>query len=45
MVTAENSEYLIKAKNVAVNPAREAIDRIRDKIGKENVWLGKSASV
>jgi DNA polymerase-3 subunit alpha len=45
MVTGENSEYLIKAKNVTVNPARESIDRIRDKIGKENVWLGKSASV
>jgi DNA polymerase III subunit alpha len=44
IMTGENGEYLIKAKNLAVSPAREVIDRIRDKVGKDNVWLGKSAS-
>jgi len=43
IVTGENNEYCIKSKNTMVNPAREVIDRIRDKVGKENVWLGKSA--
>jgi len=44
IVTGQNGEYLIKAKNLTVSPVREVIDLIRDKIGKDNVWLGKSAS-
>ena len=43
IVTSENNEYCIKSKNTMINPAREVIDGIRDKVGKENVWLGKSA--
>ena len=44
VVTGENSEYRIKANNVTINPAKETIERLRNKAGKENVWLGKSAA-
>ncbi len=42
VVTDENSEYQIKANNIAINPDREALEHIRNLAGKENVWLGKS---
>ncbi|HUI92988.1 MAG TPA: DNA polymerase III subunit alpha [Chitinivibrionales bacterium] len=42
--TQEENEYRIKAKNVAVNPAKETIDLLRNRLGKENVWLSKTAA-
>ena len=44
LITEENNEYRIKAKNITMDPAREALDPLRDKVGKENVWIGKSAA-
>ncbi len=44
MVTGENTEYRIKANNISVHSGRETIERIREKLGKENVWLGKSSA-
>jgi DNA polymerase-3 subunit alpha len=44
LATEENNEYRIKAKNVQMNPAREALETLRGKVGKENVWIGKSAA-
>jgi DNA polymerase-3 subunit alpha len=44
LLTAERNEYRIKAKNVRVVPDPEIIRQLRNKIGKENVWLGKTAA-
>lgn len=44
LLTAERNEYRIKAKNIRVVPDPEIIKKLRDKIGKENVWLGKTAA-
>ena len=44
IVTGENNEYRIKAKSVLVNSAKESVDMLREKIGRENVWIGKSAT-
>jgi hypothetical protein len=27
-----------------VNSAKESVDMLREKIGRENVWIGKSAA-
>jgi len=44
VVTEENNEYKIKAGNVTMNPAPETLDMLRNKIGKENVWLAKTSA-
>jgi DNA polymerase-3 subunit alpha len=44
LLTAERNEYRIKAKNIRVVPDPEIIRQLRNKIGKENVWLGKTAA-
>jgi DNA polymerase III subunit alpha len=44
VLTGENTEYRIKANNLSVHPGRETIDKMREKLGKENVWLGKSSA-
>jgi DNA polymerase III subunit alpha len=42
--TQEENEYRIKARNVAVSAAKETIDLLRNRLGKENVWLSKTAA-
>jgi phage tail tube protein FII len=42
--TEENNVYRIRSRNVQVNPGKDALDLIRNKVGKENVWLSKSAA-
>ena len=42
--TEENNVYRIRSRNVLVNPGKDALDLIRNKVGKENVWLSKSAA-
>ncbi|MFP4417226.1 MAG: DNA polymerase III subunit alpha [Chitinispirillaceae bacterium] len=44
MHTQEANEYRIKAKNIMLNPAKEVIDALRKQLGKENVWLSKTAA-
>jgi DNA polymerase III subunit alpha len=44
LVSGDGGECRIKAKNILVNPANETLERIRGKLGKENVWLGKSSA-
>jgi DNA polymerase-3 subunit alpha len=44
VVTNERSEYRIKAKNLRLTPDFDVIKELRSKVGKENVWIGKSAA-
>jgi len=40
----ENNEYKVRAGNMRIKPDKDAMDILRDKVGKENVWLSKSAA-
>ncbi len=42
--TQEDNEYRIKARSVTVNPAKGTIETLRKRLGKENVWLSKTAA-
>jgi DNA polymerase-3 subunit alpha len=42
--TQEENEYRIKAKNVTVSSSKETVDNLRNRLGKENVWLSKTAA-
>jgi DNA polymerase-3 subunit alpha len=44
IATSERNEYKIKAKNIKVLPDPEMIKQLREKVGKDNVWIGKSAA-
>jgi DNA polymerase III subunit alpha len=43
-LTHEGNEYLIRANKGRINPAREALEALRGKLGKENVWLSKKTA-
>jgi len=38
--TAENGDYVIRSKTLKVQPSLQLIDTLRDKVGRENVWVG-----
>jgi DNA polymerase-3 subunit alpha len=40
---ANQNQYVIKAGNVKLSPSREVIKKLREIIGKENVWISKSS--
>ena len=42
--TQEENEYRIKSRNMTVSARKEAVDLLRDHLGKENVWLSKTAA-
>jgi DNA polymerase-3 subunit alpha len=42
--TQEQNEYRIKSQTVTVNAKKETIDTLRERLGKENVWLSKNAA-
>ena len=44
LVTQEENEFKVRAQNVNVSADKQAIERLRKKLGTENVWLGKSAA-
>ncbi len=44
LITAESNEYRIRAKNIRINPSTEVIKQLRTKLGKEYVWISKSAA-
>jgi len=45
VVTAEDNEYRIRAKNITTAPISELLEKLRIILGKENVWLSKFAAV
>ncbi|MBN1579052.1 MAG: DNA polymerase III subunit alpha, partial [Chitinispirillaceae bacterium] len=44
LITAEQNEYRIKAKQCGVSPDPEVLKLLRSRVGKENVWLAKNAA-
>ncbi|MBD3346374.1 MAG: DNA polymerase III subunit alpha [Chitinivibrionales bacterium] len=44
LLTQEENEYRIKSRKVTLNPANDTIDNLRKLVGKENVWLSKTAA-
>jgi DNA polymerase-3 subunit alpha len=44
LVTAEQNEYRVKAGECRLSPDHEIIKELRGRIGKENVWLAKTAA-
>lgn len=44
LVTQENNEFRIISKTCKVNPGPDTIALLRKQLGKENVWLGKTAA-
>jgi len=44
LFTAEQNEYRIKSRKCKVSPEHEMLKLLRDKAGKENVWMSKSAA-
>ncbi|MBN1129734.1 MAG: DNA polymerase III subunit alpha [Chitinispirillaceae bacterium] len=44
LTTGEGNEYRVRSRNVKVSGDPEAIKSIRGILGKENVWLGKTAA-
>jgi DNA polymerase III subunit alpha len=44
LVTAEQNEYRVKSKQCKLTPDHEIIQELRGRVGKENVWLAKTAA-
>lgn len=44
LFTADQTEYKVKAKNIKMTAEPDVIKGLRDKIGKDNVWIGKTAA-
>jgi DNA polymerase III, alpha subunit len=42
--TEENNTYRIRSRKATIDPGRDALELLRNKVGKENVWLSKSAA-
>jgi DNA polymerase-3 subunit alpha len=44
LTTQEENEYRVKARSVTVNAAKDTVDALRKRLGKENVWISKTAA-
>jgi DNA polymerase-3 subunit alpha len=44
LVTAEGNEYRVRANNVKVDSSFDAVKELRAHVGKENVWIGRTAA-
>jgi len=42
VTTADGNTHRVKSGNVTMSPDREAIKRLREMVGKDNVWISKS---
>jgi DNA polymerase-3 subunit alpha len=38
--TPNNGAYVLKSKSLKINPSTELIEQLRDKVGRQNVWIG-----
>lgn len=43
LVTQEENEYKVCAKQIQINPSKEVLELLRSKLGQENVWLSQRA--
>ncbi len=44
LVTAEGNEYRMRSRSVRIAPTTETLNELREQVGRENVWIGKSAA-
>jgi DNA polymerase III subunit alpha len=44
LVTAEGNEYRVRARNIRVASSFESVKGLRELLGKENVWIGKTVA-
>lgn len=44
LLTADQCEFKLRAKNIKLSATPEIISELRSKIGKDNVWIGKNAA-
>ncbi len=44
LLTQEQNEFKIRSRKVSVAPRKEVLELLREKLGKENVWLSKTAA-
>lgn len=44
VLTGENNEYKIRAKNLKIKPDIPILKEMRTKVGKENVWIAKTST-
>ena len=44
IVTAERNEYRVKSRQCKLTPDHDIIRELRGRVGKENVWLAKTAA-
>ncbi len=40
LIVDENENYMLKSKSLKVSPSPDLVDTLRDKVGRENVWVG-----
>ncbi len=41
LITQEENEYKLYAKDININPSKEVLSSLRGKLGQENVWLSQ----
>lgn len=44
IITAEQNEYRVRVKTCTISPEADVLHALREKIGKENVWVAKTAA-
>ncbi|MFP4014740.1 MAG: DNA polymerase III subunit alpha [Chitinispirillaceae bacterium] len=44
LVSGSQNQYRIRARNIRVTPDPEILQGLRERLGKENVWIAKTAS-
>ncbi|MFP4162926.1 MAG: DNA polymerase III subunit alpha [Chitinispirillaceae bacterium] len=44
LITGNQNQYRIRARNVTVAPTVDMLQGLREQLGKENVWIAKTAS-
>ncbi|MBD3390767.1 MAG: DNA polymerase III subunit alpha [Chitinivibrionales bacterium] len=44
LVTREENEFRVRSKAVTVAPHKDMVERLREKLGRDNVWLSRGAA-
>jgi DNA polymerase-3 subunit alpha len=43
MVTKDQNEFKVRSKKVHISPDREVVEKLREKVGRDNVWISRSS--
>jgi DNA polymerase-3 subunit alpha len=44
LITQEENEYRIRSRSISLNPEKDLLDGLRSHLGRENVWISRSAA-